>query len=982
MADAVGTQFVDDLVVLDSHTLKKKRTVAVTKLTKKESQIGTLMKDGANIHLVKEQYQEYKVLQSEYEISNTNYLSSLLIPDTSDQVRFDERLTKAKEFSSVVRQWINEEENQLQDELEVGSRASRASAVSAARVQEVARLAELEIEKKMLRRKQELEAREEELQLEEEIEKARAREKALAALEAEESSALKGLHVITIQTPVISSLSFPAWEDLSPHVTSVNAPSASRESVIATSVTACSTASVLDNAMVKDNNIVTGFQGAPASQDSVSLPTGLTSVIPAVTSQSQYVCAPLPISSQAPSIITVSQSSAAQDILSLSAIPAPAVSSSPVPPVLPALNPKAPVFTPSTNMTQLLDLQREQNSQILQTHQQIAASMSLPAPQVPKFKGDPMKYNEFILAFEARIVSRATSAADRLYYLRQHLEGEPNDLIGGCIYKTPEEGYPEARALLQNEYGDPYRISVAYVNKILGWRPIRSDDSVPLKQLSLFLIKCQSAMKCMPDMTVLNHAPNMQVVISKLPQYLQNKWRDNAAKLRKSGGMMQFGDIVSFVEAAAAAANDPVFSKDAMGKNDNSSKIKQGITSYGQRGKQGKATSFAVDLNVDEKTVARKQNVSESSGYNAGNRNVFNRRCPYCNGSHELEDCSKFIDKPIDERRNFVKEKKMCFSCLKFNHTSKGCMQKKRCKACSGRHPTCLHDNDFKFKVPKESDKEAAKETTGIRVQSSACSMSTTVLHAILPVLVRQGNGKPVLTYCFYDIGSSGTFLTEELKEQLDAQGSKAMLDVKTIYGAGKQQCDGILDLHVSDLGGDNVISLPRAFTTKEIPMDKQHIPAPEVIETIPYLQEIAQEIHPIMEKVSVGLLVGVNCPAAHQPLAVIPTDGEGPYAVRLKHGWTVCGPLQVQTHVSNGQVAVHVNRIAVREQLQVREALLEYMDQDFNDSTGALHGQKALSQEDRKFLEIIESGVKLEDRHYCFPLPFRTDVCMPDNKQ
>ena len=119
-------------------------------------------------------------------------------------------------------------------------------------------------------------------------------------------------------------------------------------------------------------------------------------------------------------------------------------------------------------------------------------------------------------------------------FTTQHLEGEPRDLIEGCLHMDPEEGYSEARQLLQKEYGDPYKISTVYINKILRWAPIKLEDNQGLKRLSIFLTKCKIAMKNISCMCVLNHAPNMQAVVSKLPPNVQNKWRDQAVKRKKT----------------------------------------------------------------------------------------------------------------------------------------------------------------------------------------------------------------------------------------------------------------------------------------------------------------------------------------------------------------------------------------------------------------------------------------------------------------
>ena len=142
-------------------------------------------------------------------------------------------------------------------------------------------------------------------------------------------------------------------------------------------------------------------------------------------------------------------------------------------------------------------MQRQQNEQMIATHQQLAAAMTLPQPEVHKFKGDPIKYRTFIVAFKARIESRTFNAADCLYCLEQHLEGEPRELIGGCLHMDPAEGYKEARKLLEKEYGDPFKVSMAHVNKALKRSPIQPEDAPALKRFSLFLIfliKCKNAM--------------------------------------------------------------------------------------------------------------------------------------------------------------------------------------------------------------------------------------------------------------------------------------------------------------------------------------------------------------------------------------------------------------------------------------------------------------------------------------------------------
>lgn len=103
----------------------------------------------------------------------------------------------------------------------------------------------------------------------------------------------------------------------------------------------------------------------------------------------------------------------------------------------------------------VIEVQQKQNETIIVTHQQLTAAMTLLQPTITKFKGDPIKYNTFKMAFDARIRTKASTSSDLLYYLNQHLEDEPADLIQGCLHMSPDEGYAEAIWLLQKEYGDP-----------------------------------------------------------------------------------------------------------------------------------------------------------------------------------------------------------------------------------------------------------------------------------------------------------------------------------------------------------------------------------------------------------------------------------------------------------------------------------------------------------------------------------------------
>ena len=106
-------------------------------------------------------------------------------------------------------------------------------------------------------------------------------------------------------------------------------------------------------------------------------------------------------------------------------------------------------------------------------------------------------------------------------------------------------------------------------------------------------------------------------------------------------------------------------------------------------------------------------------------------------------------------------------------------------------------------------------------IKHSSCIVTDTdnsiILHAIIPVKIFQkGKCKMVTTYAFYDNWSSGCFLTEQLLQELDADGTQTTLQLKTMHGVSRQMSTSVTDLIVSDLHGNNQIELPRCLSQPE----------------------------------------------------------------------------------------------------------------------------------------------------------------------
>ena len=177
-------------------------------------------------------------------------------------------------------------------------------------------------------------------------------------------------------------------------------------------------------------------------------------------------------------------------------------------------------------------------------------------------------------------------------------------------------------------------------------------------------------------------------------------------------------------------------------------------------------------------------------------------------------------------------------------------------------------------------------------IQSTSCHVikpdETIILHAILPVKVKKrGSDNAITTYAFYDNRSAGCFLMESLKEQIGAEGERTKLQLSTMHSQSLVATSVVDDLIVTDMEGNNAVEMPRSYTQMEIPVNKEQIPTPEMVKQWVHLREVAEKMPKFVPSTEIGMLIGSNCPAALEPLEVVPSEGQGPYAMRL-HGLSV----------------------------------------------------------------------------------------------
>ena len=126
-----------------------------------------------------------------------------------------------------------------------------------------------------------------------------------------------------------------------------------------------------------------------------------------------------------------------------------------------------------------------------------------------------------------------------------------------------------------------------------------------------------------------------------------------------------------------------------------------------------------------------------------------------------------------------------------------------------------------------------------------------------------------------------------------------------------------------------------------------------------------------------VELLIGANCLKALEPIEVIRSQNEGPYAFRTILGWCVVGPIEG----SHDERNIKCNRIAVQDssdqtlakhhfevssivkEQEIKGMLEKLYNNDFieqkNSALMISNDNESLSDDENKFMKIMDEGIK-----------------------
>ncbi|XP_046601938.1 uncharacterized protein LOC124295560 [Neodiprion lecontei] len=174
--------------------------------------------------------------------------------------------------------------------------------------------------------------------------------------------------------------------------------------------------------------------------------------------------------------------------------------------------------------------------------------------------------------------------------------------------------------------------------------------------------------------------------------------------------------------------------------------------------------------------------------------------CACCKGNHYIAFCSTFRNKSLDQRREVVSAKKLCFNCL---GPQKDCRFNKTCRVCNGRHHFLLHRNSSSISTAANSgtsQEQAAVAQPAVQNALISNSASQVSKHSAQPTMIKRSpvllatvqliasnpeTGERIIARALFDQGSESSFVTESLAQQLRLRRHQATIP---IIGVGAHQ--------------------------------------------------------------------------------------------------------------------------------------------------------------------------------------------------
>nr|XP_042908429.1 uncharacterized protein LOC122271415 [Parasteatoda tepidariorum] len=383
------------------------------------------------------------------------------------------------------------------------------------------------------------------------------------------------------------------------------------------------------------------------------------------------------------------------------------------------------------------------------SEQKESIRIKLPKLSIPKYYGELKQWLTFWNSFESAIHNNdSLDKIDKFNYLKAHLGGTALNTIEG--FSISEETYDTAVKLLKERFARTDILINAHMNNIINMQPLKnSRDVIAFRK---FYDNINTQIRSLESLgLVCKNYGNVlcPILIKILPPDLVLEYNR-----RESETESDIKELLSF--------------------------LSKELNSRERSAIMNRADDLRPRRFSESFSTSRKQNISDTRfKYNKSenknkfisaselifseiNENMNKKLCGFCDSSkHESSVCEYANDLSVEEKKDILLKKGICFKCLENKgHIARFCRFKVVCSRCQGKHQTVLcfskFDHDIKDKnSPNSEDNVLTNQTS-----------SETVYLQTLIVRIHN-KGKEHFIRGIYDSGSQKSYISKFVAERM-----------------------------------------------------------------------------------------------------------------------------------------------------------------------------------------------------------------------
>ena len=380
----------------------------------------------------------------------------------------------------------------------------------------------------------------------------------------------------------------------------------------------------------------------------------------------------------------------------------------------------------------------------------------LPEWKLEHYNGDPLQWHEWIGQFRSAIDSAPLSNDVKLTYLKTLVTGKAKTAIAEFAYCGTM--YQEALKTLERNFRQSHAVVSAHLDKLSGFPSLKMHNSENVIAFSATISALVGVFRSLKYEHDLSSAALLGQAVQKLPPNMKEAWSMHTVK--KDWSRPTLLDFNEWLKDKAEAHE----------------RMKASAT----KPKNGESAPSVTRTKTGAKVFASAASSASSNG--TGTKpNRVQPNCIVCKDNHPLWHCRVFLDKTPTDRGKIVAENKLCFSCLKGNHSFRQCPQPRKCNkdGCNSSHNTLIHGAERVFQ-PRTTPKPSTNQATGSRSpkttvnkageSSGVCSVSDVKgLLQITEVEVHTSTTSvKVLALC--DSACSHSWISEDLATKLNVK--------------------------------------------------------------------------------------------------------------------------------------------------------------------------------------------------------------------